>query len=151
MATPPPTSKTRGSFEEINESPSHSYDLEEQGVSPQPPPAARGGPCPKCTKPLPSRDATLCVECGYNLKTGKKTSLEVVKPKKPGTKKPSKIGSFLASRLTSGKFLGGLASLVGGIVWLVVGLMAGRLFFYPIFLVMAGIVGVLFGLLFGDD
>jgi hypothetical protein len=88
------------------------------------------------------------------LKTGQKSSVDLTKPKKP--KKPKKRkssdgGGFFARRLTSSKFLGGLASLAGGTVWLVVGLAAGRLFFYPIFLVVGGILGVLSGLISGDE
>lgn len=124
------------------------YDLDEPVVSR---PAPRGRPCPSCTKPLPSPDATFCVECGYNLKTGQKSSAEVTKPKKPKKRKPSNVGKFLERRLTSSKFLGGMFSLIGGTVWLVVGLMGGRLFFYPIFLILGGIVSVFAGLISGDD
>lgn len=53
-------------------------------------------------------------------------------------------------RLSSGKFLGGLVSLVVGILWLVGGLMLGVVFFYPIFLILAGLFGVLTGLIEGD-
>ena len=85
------------------------------------------------------------------MKTGKKSSVEVTKPKKPKARKSSSAGKFFEQRLTSSKFLGGLASLIGGTVWLVLGLMAGRLFFYPLFLIGGGILGVVAGLISGDD
>lgn len=126
------------------------YDLDDE-VAPRPAPVPRGRPCPNCSKPLPSADATFCVDCGYNLKTGKKSSLVVEKPSKPKKRKPSNGSGFFEKRLTSSKFLGGLASLVGGSVWLVLGLMANRIFFYPIILIVGGIFGVLTGLISGDD
>lgn len=39
-------------------------------------------------------------------------------------------------------FIGGLLMLIGGIVWIVVGLAINRIFFYPIFLIIAGIVSM---------
>src|SRR5437868_2788930 len=36
-----------------------------------PPPIARGNPCPSCGRSVPA-DSVLCVNCGHNLKTGKK-------------------------------------------------------------------------------
>lgn len=129
---------------------SHLYDLDDQAVS-RPAPAPRGRPCPNCAKHLPSIEATFCVECGYNLKTGKLSKLEVTKPIKPIRRKSSSVGKFFERRLTSSKFLGGLCSLIGGTVWLVLGLMAERLFFYPIFLIIGGSIGVLSGLISGDE
>ena len=37
---------------------------------------------------------------------------------------------------------GGVAMLVGGVAWIVIGLAVDRIFFYPIFLIIAGIVVV---------
>ena len=143
-----PSAKAKSSSGIDGPAPSSLYDLDDEAPSR---PAPRGRPCPNCAKPLPTLDATFCVECGYNLKTGKKTTLEVTKPKKPKKRKSSGVGTAIGRRLTSGKFLGGLGSLAGGSIWLLVGLMAGRIFFYPIFLVIAGIFGVISGLIGGDD
>ena len=85
------------------------------------------------------------------MKTGKVISLEVVKPSKRKKRKSSSVAKFFESRLTSSKFIGGLLSLIGGTVWLVLGLMADRIFFYPIFLIIGGLLGVLTGLISGDD
>lgn len=142
--------KARASSALDEHDPGRLYGLDDQDVAPRAP-APRGRPCPKCAKPLPSPDATFCVDCGYNLKTGKVSSLEVVKPSKPKKRKPSNVAKFFESRLTSSKFLGGLLSLVGGSVWLVLGLMANRIFFYPIILIIGGLIGVLTGLISGDD
>jgi hypothetical protein len=145
---PSPKAKALSGLDD--QDPARLYDLDDQPVS-RPAPAPRGRPCPHCVKPLPSPDATFCVECGYNLKTGKVSSVEVSKPTKPKKQKSSNVGGFFEQRLTSRKFLGGLCSLVGGTVWLVVGLQAGRIFFYPIFLIVGGGIGVLAGLISGDD
>jgi hypothetical protein len=126
------------------------YDLDDQAVS-RPAPAPRGRPCPNCAKPLSSPDATFCVDCGYNLKTGKISTVEVTKPTKPKKQKSSNVSGFIERRLTSSKFLGGLLSLIGGTVWLVAGLMVDRIYFYPIFLIIGGVIGVLSGLISGDD
>ncbi len=142
--------KVRASSSLEDQAPSHLYELDEKVDSP-PARAQRGRPCPNCSKPLPSRDATFCVDCGYNLTTGKKSSVDVSKPKKPKKPKASKVGNFVGRRLTSSKFLGGLCSLTGGTIWLVVGLMAGRLFFYPLFLIGGGVLSVFAGLIGGDD
>ena len=117
--------------------PSRLYGLDDEDIAPRTP-APRGRPCPKCTKQLPSPDATFCVDCGYNLKTGKVSSLEVAKPSKVKKRKPSNVAKFFESRLTSSKFVGGLLSIIGGSVWLVLGLMANRIFFYPIILIVGG-------------
>lgn len=144
----PPKARPRPVIDDDDESDSSPlYDLDEPVA-----PVRRGRPCPNCTKPLPSPDATFCVECGYNLSTGKKTALEVAKPKKARKKRSSPgVGDFFMRRLGSRKFLGGMASLIGGTVWLVLGLMANRLFFYPVFLIIAGIISALAGLIGGDD
>ena len=146
--TSPP--KARASSGLDDQDTSRLYGLDEEDAAPRAP-TPRGRPCPKCTKPLPGPDATFCVDCGYNLKTGKVSSLEVAKPIKQKKRKPSKVATFFASRLTSGKFLGGLASLIGGGVWLVLGLMANRIFFYPIILIVGGLLSVLTGLISGDE
>lgn len=44
-----------------------------------------------------------------------------------------------AKMLNSGLW-GGILMIVGGIVWLIVGLAINRIFFYPFFLIIAGIV-----------
>ena len=137
---------SRGNSEDL----SHLYDLDDQDA-PRPALAPRGRPCPNCKKPLPSLDAIFCIECGYNLKTGKVRSVEVVKPERAKKRKSSHASKFLEQRLTSKKFLGGLFSLIGGSVWLVLGLMADRLFFYPLFLIIGGIIGIFSGLIGGDD
>lgn len=143
-AAAPARPKPRPAPQEEPDDDGRPYNLDE---------APAGRPCPNCRKPLPSADATFCVKCGFNLATGQKATFEAAVPTKAKAKakKPSRLGQFLAHRLTSRKFLGGLASLVGGAVWLVVGLMANRLFFYPIFLVIAGFLGMIAGLISGDD
>lgn len=146
--TSPPKARASSALDE--QEPSRLYGLDDEAVSPRAP-TPRGRPCPNCAKQLPSPDATFCVDCGYNLKTGKVSSLEVAKPSRPKKRKPSNVAKFFESRLTSSKFLGGLLSLIGGTVWLVLGLMANRIFFYPIILVVGGIFGVLTGLISGDD
>lgn len=145
-----PSPKTKASSDLDDQDLSRLYDLDDQAVS-RPAPTPRGRPCPHCAKQLPSLDATFCVECGYNLKTGKKSTVEVTKPIRPKKRKSSSVGNFLERRLTSGKFLGGFLSLIGGIAWLGAGLMANRIYFYPIFLIIGGGIGVLTGLISGDD
>ncbi len=146
--TPPP--KARASSALDDQDLSHLYDLDDQPVS-RPSPTPRGRPCPHCANPLPSPGATFCVDCGFNLKTGKVSKVEVTKPIKPKKQKSSNVGKFFESRLTSSKFVGGLLSLIGGSVWLALGLMANRIFFYPIFLIIGGAIGVLSGLISGDE
>lgn len=147
----PPGPKARASAgPEEGQGTSHIYDLDEM-EAPRSAPISRGRPCPGCNKPLPSPDAVLCVECGYNLKTGKKAVLEVAKPKRARKRRSSGVSTFIVGRLTSGKFVGGMASLIGGTVWLVAGLMINRIFFYPIFLILAGLVGAVAGLIDGDE
>lgn len=51
---------------------------------PKPPAAAPAEPkCPSCKSPLPA-SAVLCVNCGYNLKTGKKLAAVVVEVEEDG-------------------------------------------------------------------
>ena len=148
-ASSPPRARAV-SHEEDEPNFSHLYDLDEPaspGAS-----TARGPACPNCTNPLPSPDSVFCVECGYNLKTRKLSTFDESKPDKPRRKKrKSSSGIDFSSRLTSSKVAGGALSLVGGSAWLIAGLTINRIYFYPFFLIIGGLVGIITGLISGDD
>lgn len=64
----------------------------------------------------------------------------------------AKPGHFATERgVVNGGVIGGLAAMVGAVVWFVVGLMNDILFYYPPILFILGIVAVVKGLVGGND
>lgn len=49
-------------------------------------------------------------------------------------------------KMLSSGILGGILMVAGGIIWIIVGLAVNRIFFYPFFLIIAGIVVIIKGL-----
>jgi phage FluMu protein Com len=76
--------------------------------------------------------------------------------KKPDTKKKkSKQHDEYAPRerrwnINWGTMMWALAALFGGLIWLGLGYLAGRIYFYPFFLIAAGIFGIIKSLLNSD-
>jgi hypothetical protein len=110
--------------------------------------------CPGCKQPL-SNAAVICMKCGYNLKTGQKmntyTSASSAKTEKRKPRRQSFLVRFLGSRLRSGKFMSGLAMMIGAVIWFVAGLSIGIIFFYPPILFIIGVVSFLSGLVDGES
>jgi hypothetical protein len=87
--------------------------------NPEPVPPG-GSRCPNCQKPL-SPAAVLCINCGYNLKTGKKTTTFSYTPstvvEAPKKRPRSRAAQFLVSRLTSWKIWSGLGAMLLSGAW----------------------------------
>lgn len=69
------------------------------------------------------------------------------RPKKRKSRSPKRERSGGGGIVVSGGIIGGGLMIAGGLIWLVLGLMAGWIFFYPIILVIAGIIAVIKGLM----
>jgi hypothetical protein len=88
------------------------------------PVASSGRRCPSCHGPL-SAEAVLCVNCGYNLKSGKKMSTFAYAPTEddevPTSRPRSRINRVVMSRLTSWKLWSGLGMMIlgGGLGWVI--------------------------------
>jgi hypothetical protein len=80
-------------------------------TAPAAPVAPGGRSCPSCRSAI-SAEAVLCVQCGYNLNTGKKISLDTTsdadEDAAANITPPSKLQKFLHSRMTSWKVWNGL-------------------------------------------
>jgi hypothetical protein len=113
--------------------------------------------CPSCQSPV-SRTAVLCVNCGYNLTTGRKTSTEfVAEPESPKPRPPSRFRQFVASRATSWKIWSGMGMMIlGALVCFVIrqsdfySLRLGRSFVFALILFTAGGISFINGLFDGD-
>lgn len=123
----------------------------------QPAPAStESTPCPECGADLAPR-AVICTQCGLNLKTGKK-----LQTKREGPSAAEKLrkrsrdidddGGFFGpeKRGLDGGVFGGLAMMAIAVVWFVVGLMVGYIFFYPPILFIIGLFGFIKGLATGN-
>jgi hypothetical protein len=74
------------------------------------------------------------------------------KRKRSRPKEEEPQGHFaLERRVVNGGVLGGLAAMVGAVVWFVLGLQADRIFFYPPILFILGMFAVVKGLVGGND
>jgi hypothetical protein len=76
--------------------------------------------CPECRRPM-ADGAVLCTNCGYNLKSGKKTGTDVAKAK-PVPAKAAKPGKKKDALAPEGSFFAGLAvsfgfALAASLVW----------------------------------
>jgi hypothetical protein len=101
--------------------------------------------CPSCQNPL-SADAILCINCGFNLATGKKMNTFAYAPSADDaiSEKPrrrSRVGKVLTDRLTSWKLWSGLGTMILSGVLMAAVFMSDHLHF------RARVFGVL-GLLF---
>jgi DNA-directed RNA polymerase subunit M/transcription elongation factor TFIIS len=116
------------------------------------PPAGRL--CPSCQKPM-SDMAVLCINCGYNVQSGKKMSTFSYTPstyvEPPKRRKQSFMGRFFSSRLQSGKLWTGIAMMLGAVIWFVGGLCVGVIFFYPPIMFIIGAFSFISGLVDGGD
>jgi hypothetical protein len=120
------------------------------------PGTARAGTkfCPGCKQPL-SNAAVVCINCGFNLKTGEKMKTFAYTPsttyeKSEPRRRPSALRNFFVARLTSGKMWCGLAMMVGAIIWFFGALAVGVIFFYPPILFIIGLISFFTGLIDGD-
>jgi DNA-directed RNA polymerase subunit M/transcription elongation factor TFIIS len=117
------------------------------------PPAGRL--CPSCHKPM-SDIAVLCVNCGYNVQSGKKMSTFSYTPstydEAPKKRKQSFMSRFVSSRLQSGKFMTGIAMMIGAAVWFFAGIfLLNRIYFYPPIMFVIGAFSFISGLVDGGD
>jgi hypothetical protein len=119
-----------------------------EGDDSEPAPRTTGGyagaapPAPRRAEPPPSARDT-----AHDMRA---RTTEMPKPSKP--KKPTYRSSYDAppERRWSPNWMkvgGGALAVVGGLVWLLVGMAAGYIYFYPFFLIPAGIFGIINGLL----
>jgi hypothetical protein len=75
-----------------------------------------GRRCPSCQNQL-SAVAVLCINCGYNLNTGKKTPTAPVTEIETPKKRPrSRLVQILVDRITSWKLWGGLGMMLLGVI-----------------------------------
>jgi hypothetical protein len=76
-----------------------------------------GRRCPSCRSPL-SPVAVLCINCGYNLNTGKKVvaapTIDTIETEPEKKRPPSRLRQILVSRLTSWKLWSGLGMMLAG-------------------------------------
>jgi hypothetical protein len=111
--------------------------------------------CPGCKQPM-SNAAVICIQCGYNQKTGEKMKTFAYSPsttyeKSTPRRRPSAARNFFASRLGSGKLWCGLAMMVGAVIWFFGALAIGIIFFYPPILFIIGLISFFTGLIDGDN
>jgi hypothetical protein len=119
-----------------------------------------GQRCPSCHNQLSSA-AILCINCGYNLNTGRKTStlfcdsppdIEEAPKKRP----QSRMNRFLVSRLTSWKLWSGLGMMILAGAWWYFGMQTGsfrvcRRMGYMLVLFITGGISFINGLFDGDN
>ncbi|MBN2577776.1 MAG: zinc-ribbon domain-containing protein [Pirellulales bacterium] len=111
--------------------------------------------CPDCGKSL-SAKAVLCVNCGYNLKTGKKIACREVLPPdeevEQEPRRPSPVVKFFSDRFYNPKVWGGLATMALSVIWFFGALFyLDVIFFYPPILFIFGAISFLAGLIDGAD
>jgi hypothetical protein len=113
---------------------------------------AAGKSCPGCGKPL-SPKAVLCVDCGYNLKTGRKlVRREVLSPFEDEPRRPSPAAKFFTDRIFSPKVWGGLATMAISVIWFFGALFYLEvIFFYPPILFILGAISFFSGLIDGGS
>lgn len=149
-----PARKTPSSSSEANDS--------SQASKAQPRPAARkrasqSTSCPACNKPFPESQV-VCKNCQYSRRLKKRIKVrdrseQEARPKKTQGKKAAKKKreSLLVGDgswgLDWGQVAVGLLMILGGATWLVLGLLAGVFFFYPVILICLGILAAGKGLL----
>jgi uncharacterized membrane protein len=70
-------------------------------------------PCPECGRAL-NANAVICVGCGYNLESGKRTQVKVIKAKQPKAERSERRTSMVINYpLVVGGLVGGLMCLAG--------------------------------------
>jgi hypothetical protein len=74
------------------------YDVGPEPTKPKPKraaPPSDGPPCPACNQPLSAPDVVLCIHCGHNLKSGKKTKTTLAKTAPAA---PAAVAGYVAGR-----------------------------------------------------
>jgi len=126
-------------------------------------PAAVAPPCPSCGQPMPE-DKMVCTNCNYSRRLGRRLSskLEVPPAKREKAAKPTKAKKAVSSEgkpkrqrnffsVDGGKMLSGLLMMIGGALWLVLGIvLINRIFIYAPILCILGLISFVNGL-FGKD
>lgn len=111
--------------------------------------------------------AVLCIHCGYNVKTGRNTTVaapdedEDEAPKRRRKPSSSRLKQFIVTRITSWKLWSGLGMMSLAAIWLLVTRWAiqedgasfrtGRSCIYMLILFVAGGISFINGLFDGDN
>ena len=116
-----------------------------------------GNYCPACRHPVPV-NAVVCINCGYDSRTGKKHETVTIS-NEPAALTPASSGRSKSSggalstekgMLNSG-VLGGLGLMVAGAAWFFLGLAADRIYPYPVVMFFIGIGAIAKGLFARGD
>ncbi len=117
-------------------------------------------PCPVCKQPFPE-DLKVCTFCSYSRRLKRRLSQPRVEygpqsaaakkqERKPADSKPKPRHRRKLSTFNAAATYGGILVMVASALWLVVGLIAGYLFYYPFILFVIGFGAMLKGI-FGED